>query len=191
MSYFPMMVDLAGRKVLVIGGGKEGSKKINILHEFGCRITLISRKAEPEAVKFSDVFINRDFEDSDINEDYAIIVAATDDAELNERIFNLAYDNKIPVNIVDNAMLCTFIFPAIIKDEDVVISVSSGGNSPYIAQYIKNIIRGVLPQNIGKINKYMGELRIQAKRDIPDREERNRFLKSKLKEALGEEPSLS
>ena len=137
------------------------------------------------------IFINRDFEDSDINEDYAIIVAATDDAKLNERIFNLAYDNKIPVNIVDNAMLCTFIFPAIIKDEDVVISVSSGGNSPYIAQYIKNIIRGVLPQNIGKINKYMGELRIQAKRDIPDREERKRFLKSKLKEALGEEPSLS
>ena len=81
-------------------------------------------------------------------------------------------------------MLCTFIFPAIVKEEDVVVSVSSGGKSPYIVQHIKSLIQDVLPKGVGKINNYMGGLREQARRDIPDRMERRRFLRLKLEEAL-------
>lgn len=184
MAYFPMMVELTDRRVLVVGGGEEGTKKIKILHEFGCLITLIAKEASTDAARFSDVFLNRDFKDSDISNEYAFIVAATENEDLNKRIFILAKEKKIPVNVVDNVRLCTFIFPAIVKEEDVVVSVSSGGKSPYIAQHIKSLIQDVLPKGVGKINNYMGGLREQARRDIPDRMERRRFLRLKLEEAL-------
>ncbi len=116
MSYFPMMIDLQNKAVLVIGGGEEGYKKTEILNRFGARVTLIARDALPEALKCSVRYEQRGFDDSDIDgEAYSLIVAATDDRELNERISRLAGQRRIPVNVVDNTQLCTFIFPAIIK----------------------------------------------------------------------------
>ena len=184
MSYFPMMVELDNKKVLVIGSGEEGRKKTQILHEFGAVITLISKDALKEAVEMASVFEEREFRDTDIDEQYELIVAATDDRELNKRISTLAKKNKIPVNVVDDTELCTFIFPAIVKDRDVVCAVSSGGKSPYITQHIKSLLLSILPGNIGIINDRMGEYRKQAKSEIADTAERRRFLRKKLDEEL-------
>ena len=185
MSYFPMMIELQDRPVLVIGAGEEGTKKVEVLSKFGCKITLVAKEANADAIKLSYEFINREFRDSDINDSYAMVVAATENEGLNRRISEIAKSNKIPVNIVDNVELCTFIFPAIIKENDVVISVSSGGKSPYVAQHIKAIIREHLPNGIGVVNDKMGELREGLKRTVSDRTVRNKRLKEKLNELLG------
>ncbi|MCR5025153.1 MAG: bifunctional precorrin-2 dehydrogenase/sirohydrochlorin ferrochelatase [Lachnospiraceae bacterium] len=185
MSYFPMMVKLDEKKVLIIGGGEEGLKKTRILHEFGAEITLISGDALKEAIELASRYEEREFRDTDItDEDYDLIVASTDDRELNKRISILAKDKHIPVNIVDDEKLCSFIFPAIVKDKDVVCTVSSGGKSPYIAQYIKALLNKVLPEGIGEINDRMGEYRKHAKSVIADVTERRRFLRKKLDEEL-------
>ena len=185
MSYFPMMVKLDDKKVLIIGGGEEGLKKTQILHEFGAEITLISKDALKEAIELASRYEEREFRDTDItDEDYDLIVASTDDRELNKRISILAKDKHIPVNIVDDEKLCSFIFPAIVKDKDVVCAVSSGGKSPYITQYIKTLLNKVLPEGIGEINDRMGEYRKQAKSEIADVTERRRFLRKKLDEEL-------
>ncbi len=185
MSYFPMMVDLEGRDVLVIGGGDEGEKKVDILHQFGAIITLVAPKVTEKAELLAFDYHKREFKDSDIlNGEYTVVVAATNDRNLNKRISRLAYEKKIPVNIVDDADLCSFIFPAIVKERDVVCAVSSGGKSPYITQHIKKIIKNNLPEKIGIINDIMGEYRIKAKREIADVNERRIFLKKKLKEML-------
>ncbi|MBR5178485.1 MAG: bifunctional precorrin-2 dehydrogenase/sirohydrochlorin ferrochelatase [Lachnospiraceae bacterium] len=185
MSYFPMMVDLDKKKVLVVGGGNEGTQKINVLKPFGCDITLISIEASPEAAAGADVYIQRAFEDTDIDEKYVLIVAATGDLNTDEKISKLAKNKKIPVNVVDKTELCTFIFPAIVKDKDVVIGVSSGGKSPYLVQFIKQLILSHLPKNIGEINDKMGDYRVYAKENINDAKERRRFLKEKLDFLLG------
>ncbi len=185
MSYFPMMIELDNRKVLVIGGGEEGKKKTEVLSSFGARITLIALDARQEAKELAERYEEREFEDSDIEEDeYTLVVAATDDRKLNEKISILAKRKKIPVNIVDDAELCTFIFPAILKEKDVVCAVSSGGKSPYITQYIKELLAKILPKGIGEINDRMGEYRVQAKKEIADVGKRRRYLKSKLEEEL-------
>ena len=184
MAYFPMMIDLEGKPVLVIGAGTEGTKKIEILSSFGCRITLIAKEAEDAAVKMAAVYKQKAFEEDDITCDYTMIVAATDDRELNKKISETAGRFKIPVNIVDDTKLCSFIFPAIIKDRDVVVSVSSGGKSPYVAQHIKGIVNDHLPDNIGIINDKMGEYRKAAKQEIKDVSERRRYLKTRLDEML-------
>lgn len=95
----------------------------------------------------------------------------------------------IPVNIVDDEKLCSFIFPAIVKYKDVVCAVSSGGKSPYITQYIKALLNKVLPEGIGEINDRMGEYRKHAKSEIADVTERRRFLRKRLDEELNKSGS--
>ena len=183
MAYFPMMVDLDGKPVLVIGGGKEGLKKVEVLHAFGASVTLIATDAEEKAVSLSDRFFHREFEDSDIYEQaYVMIVAATDDRELNRRISGLSRKEHIPVNIVDDQELCSFIFPAIIQEKNVVCAVSSGGKSPYVAQYVRDKLREVLPENIGEINEAMGTYRTEAKAKYSDADDRRRFLRERFNE---------
>lgn len=185
MSYFPMMVELEGANVLVVGGGEEGCKKIKIIKSFGAYVTLIAPDAQKEAVEAADRYICRGFEDADIIEGkYKMVVAATDDRSLNIRIHDCALRYKIPVNVVDDTELCTFIFPAIVKDREVVCAVSSGGRSPYVARHIKKLIETILPVGIGEINDQMGMLREQIKRDHPDSADRRRILKEKLDELL-------
>ena len=192
MSYFPMMVKLDEKKVLIIGGGEEGLKKTQILHEFGAEISLISKDALKEAIELAAHYEEREFRDTDITDtEFDMIVASTDDRELNKRISILARDKHIPVNIVDDEELCSFIFPAIVKDKDVVCAVSSGGKSPYITQYIKGLLSRILPKDIGGINDRMGEYRKQAKRDLKEAVERRSFLKKKLEEELGTDIDLS
>ena len=159
MAYFPMMIDLKDKPVLVIGAGEEGTKKVEVLYDFGCKIILVAKEATKAAIEKSTAFFNK-------------------------HISELAGKNKIPVNVVDDTELCSFIFPAIIKDRDVVVSVSSGGKSPYVAQYIKAIVRDNMPKDIGLINDKMGEYRISAKQEISDVSERRKFLKAKLNDLL-------
>ena len=175
-----MMIDLEKKSVLVVGGGREGAQKISILKKFGCIVTLVSIEAVEEAKGKADIFLKKAFEETDINDSYSLIVSAVGDPETDKIISRIAKEKRIPVNIVDNTELCTFIFPAIIKEQDVVIGVSSGGKSPYLVQYLKKLITSVLPENIGYINDRMGEYRSFAKENIRDVNERRKFLKEKL-----------
>ena len=185
MAYFPMMIELNDRPVLVVGGGEEGTKKVQILQSFGARITLIAEDASEEAKRLSERFIEGSFIEADIDrENFTLVVASTDDRNLNSRISSLAKVRRIPVNVVDDVELCTFIFPAVLKERDVVCAVSSGGKSPYVAQYVRDRLRESLPEDIGEINDKMGELRIRAKEDYPEAKDRRRFLKDKFNELM-------
>ncbi|MBR0147073.1 MAG: bifunctional precorrin-2 dehydrogenase/sirohydrochlorin ferrochelatase [Eubacterium sp.] len=185
MAYFPMMIELNDRPVLVVGGGEEGTKKVQILQSFGARITLIAEDASEEAKRLSERFIEGSFFEADIDrENFTLVVASTDDRNLNSRISSLAKVRRIPVNVVDDVELCTFIFPAVLKERDVVCAVSSGGKSPYVAQYVRDRLRESLPEDIGEINDKMGELRVRAKEDYPEAKDRRRFLKDKFNELM-------
>lgn len=185
MAYFPMMIELKDKPVLVIGGGEEGTKKVQILRSFGAAVTLIAENAQQAAIEECELFIEGSFTDEEIDRsDYALIVASTDDRGLNRHISDLAMERKIPVNVVDDVELCTFIFPAIYQAGDVVCAVSSGGKSPYVAQYVRDRVKAVLPENIGEINDRMGELRKEARDKYPEASERRRFLKDKFNELI-------
>lgn len=185
MAFFPLMTDLSGRDALVIGAGGEGEKKVRVLKDFGARVTLIAPEAGEAAAREADRYIPRAFEEGDLDSAaWTLAVAATDDREVNRRFSEAARRRRIPVNVVDDPELCTFIFPAVIRDGDVVCAVSSGGKSPYVAQRVKARIREYWPEGIGEVNDRMGEYREQAKRDYANREERRAFLRRKLEELL-------
>ena len=88
--------------------------------------------------------------------------------------------------MVDDPALCTFIFPAIVKQDDVIIGISSSGNSPLLTQWIKKQIQTVLPHSLGKINAAMGTYRRQIFQSVKDPARRKQLLQDKLNEWIRE-----
>ena len=185
MAYFPMMINIEGKPVLVIGGHTEGLKKINVLKDFGAVVTLVAEDAFDEAAELADVYYKRAFEDSDVlDSNYALIVSAVNNRELDKRIYELATKKSIPVNVVDDIELCTFIFPAVVKQDDVVVAVSSSGKSPFVVKHIKKLIQDILPKNIGAINEHMGEYRKKVKLEFSDQKQRREALKEEFERCI-------
>lgn len=175
MAYFPFFMNIADKNILIAGAGKTASRKAEILLSFGCRLTVVS----PEIKENFNIFeknypynvtiVNRQFRDTDIDGVF-VVIAATDNADVNNHISALCRERNIPVNVVDCPDLCTFIFPSIVKQEDLVCGISSGGKSPVITQYIKNLINNNIPSFLGSINNRMGNIREYIKTHIPPAE---------------------
>ncbi len=202
MSGFPMIVEFQDRDVVLIGAGKEGLFKVRTLLKFGANVTLIAPAIEPELQELVDnnpgrlFYVEEAFrpemivpeelqgpeheeERNEALENLAAVVAATDDREVNEEVSRICHRYRIPVNIVDQTHLSTFFFPSILKEDEVVCAVSSGGKSPLVTQIIRDRIRDILPDHIGEINERMGELRPKVAK-IHDRETRKSVFRKAL-----------
>lgn len=192
MACFPLMIELEGKRGLIIGGGKIALHKIKVLLPFGVSLTVVSegfcdgllKLAEENAAKVT--LIHRSFEETDIeSEDVCFVVAATDDEKLQSLVSKMCRDRHIPINVVDVKEKSSFYFPAIAKQEDLVVAVSTGGNSPVAAGYIKDKISEELPAYYGKLVEKLGMYRDLALSRIDSYEERKHFFRELLR--YGEE----
>lgn len=134
----------------------------------GC-LTLVKRRVQPQ----------------DIDGAFVVIMA-TDDEKVNHDMAELCRQQRILVNVVDVKSDCGFYFPAIIKDKEVVISVSTGGQSPVLAGTIKRNIESHLGRSYGDIAERMGELREQIKAQIDGEEERKKAFQQMVRSLLDE-----
>ncbi len=159
MTYFPFFTDIEGKTFLIVGGGKVAAEKVSRLRAFTNRIVVISENFTAPAESFADAeLIKKRFEDADTGRaDYCI--SATDDRALNRHISELCKEKGIPVNVVDDKELCTFIFPALVKRGDLVVGVTTSGKSPAYASRLRKDIEKILPDDIDEILRQMGELR--------------------------------
>lgn len=177
MTLFPFFEDIENKTFLIIGGGRVAKGKVERLRQFTDNIIIIAKESD------IDGFLQKDFEESDLElADY--VIGATDSNVLNEKIYRLCDEKNIPVNIVDNPKLCTFIFPGLIKRGDLTIGICTGCKSPAASKYIRKEIENMLPENIDSIIEEMGAFREKLKREIPNQEERSRILKNKLIELM-------
>lgn len=163
MSYFPFMIDIENKKCLVVGGGNIACHKIQILVDFGVYIYVVAEDISKSVMDLScnheKIHIyNRAFKDEDIH-DMDMVVAATDDEALNYHISDVCKSMKIPVNAVDMKTACSFIFPAMIKDKDMLVTVSTGGQSPAASAYIKKKIKSNIPDYYGDMIETIGQYR--------------------------------
>lgn len=194
MAYFPLFIDLADRRVLVVGGGDTALRKTRTLREFGADVVVVSPQFDPSLLELakedaSITLIAREYSEEFFSGDLALVIAATDDPEVNRQVAEEAKRRHIPVNSVDDPENCTFYFPAIVKDDDVVVGVSSGGKSPLVTQHVKKTIKSVLPDQIGEVNREMGEYRKKVREEVPgkepeDQKKRASMLRRKLEELL-------
>ena len=190
MSYFPMFVELGGASCLVAGGGRVALRKVKVLQEFGARVTVVADRILPELKAADGVNCReRRFLPEDIN-GQKLVVAATDDPALNRRISLLCKEARIPVNAVDQAEDCSFIFPAYLKEQEVVAAFSSGGQSPVVAQYLKEQMRPVLTELLGELAMQLGRLRKQVKQSVPE-QNRKEVYRAVLQRGLKQQALLS
>ncbi len=161
MAYFPFMVDVKGMKCLVIGGGRIALHKVKILLGFEVGIKVIASEICEELHALSGEYlecVEREFQDTDI-EGMDFVVAATNDETLNFHISDLCKARHIPINVVDIKEACSFIFPAMIRNKDLLITISSGGQSPAAVSYVKDKIRSSVPDYYGEMIETLGGFR--------------------------------
>ena len=139
-SLFPMFVKLEGRQVLVVGAGKVGEAKIAGLLDTGARIRVVSLDATPAVREWARerkielelrAFANDDLEGA------FLAVVATASRILNERAYDEARRRGVLCNVVDVPDLCDFFYPSVVRRGDLQIAVSTAGQSPSLAQKIR------------------------------------------------------
>ena len=177
MQYYPIFVDLNDQPCLVVGGGEVAARKVRLQLSAGAKITIISPQLSNVIhTEMLDrvTYIQREFEDNDID-GYRLITAATDDAAVNRRVSELAQARNVPVNVVDQPHLCSFITPAIIDRGVVTIAVSTGGGAPVMARNLRGKVEAVIPENYKHLAQAMQDNRGLAKSVLPDEADRRRF----------------
>ena len=139
-SLFPMFMKLDGRQALVVGAGKVGEPKIGGLLETGARVRVVALDATPavrEWARAEKIELElRAFANDDLRGAFLVIVA-TNSRTLNERIYHEAQQLGVLCNVVDVPDLCDFYYPSIVRRGDLQIAVSTAGQSPSLAQKIR------------------------------------------------------
>lgn len=184
MAYFPMFIDLKGKKIIIIGGGKVAYRKVTKLLPFEAEITIIAPDVCSEIQELLNdnsnlILKNRHFETEDIKNAF-LVISATNNSSTNQQVAQICKNQNIPINSVDDIENCTFLFPALIKKESLVIGCSTSGKAPDIAAFVKNTIEQNLPQNIDQIVEILGILREELKNKIPTQKIRAQIIHNLL-----------
>jgi siroheme synthase-like protein len=168
MPYFPFFIELKDRRGVIVGGGTVAERKAEILVGFGAEILVVAPRVSQGLLDFYTngkiLLEQRDFKNEDLDGAF-FVVAATDDPVLNSTIARLARESGVLINVVDSPAECSFIFPALIKEGDLTVAVSTSGACPAAAKTIRNRIKEVLPPDIGSRIAALKETREQLIRE--------------------------
>lgn len=176
MAYFPFIADIEDMHCLVAGGGRMAFHKVSILSGYDVNIRIVSPEICDGLTGLAEKnkkisIIKREFTDSDID-DMDFVVAAVGDRKLCIHISEICRKCRIPVNAVDIKEACSFIFPAIIRDGNLLVAVSSGGSSPAMAAHIKKKIKENIPDYYGNMADRLGCLRSYVSGNINNAHDR-------------------
>ena len=153
LDYLPLHFNLRGQTVLVVGGGDVAFRKVELLIAAQANIRLVALEVSSqlrELIGKKGVITIGPY-DSVLIEGVVLVISATSNKSVNERVYSDATSAGIPVNVVDTPELCSVIFPGIVDRSPVIISVSTGGATPVLARYIKSLIDSVVPQSIARL----------------------------------------
>lgn len=162
MRFLPIFLDLAGRRALVVGDGPAARRKAALLAAAGAEV--LARPAfSPDDLRLCCVAVGADAAEADLQALSAAAQAA-----------------GVPVNVVDRPELCSFIMPAIIDRDPVVVAVSTGGAAPVLARLLRARIEAALPPGIGRLAAVVGSAAAELRRRVPDTGKRRRLLEQAL-----------
>jgi uroporphyrin-III C-methyltransferase/precorrin-2 dehydrogenase/sirohydrochlorin ferrochelatase len=178
MHALPIFMNITNRRCVVIGGGEVAARKVTTLLKANAAITLYSPELSHELQDLANVgkisYINANFEASQLA-GACMVIAATDDKAVNTAVSIAAKVQNIPVNVVDAPNLCTFTMASIVERSPIVIAISSEGNAPVLARYIRTKIETMLPTGYGRIAHIAGEFRDKVKAKFATTQERRIF----------------
>ena len=188
MDFLPIFFDVREQPCLVVGGGEVAARKSALLLRAGARVTVLAPALS--AAFDADLAAARiahraaSFRDEDL-EGYAVVIAATNDDAVNRAVAAAAKARRIPVNVVDQPALCSFILPSIIERAPVIVAVSSGGASPVLVRLLRARLESLIPAGYGRLAALAAAFRDQVKARFKQAE-RRRFWERVLQGPIAE-----
>lgn len=189
MEYLPVFFKLKGQPCLVVGGGVVAARKAALLLRAGGRVTIVAPDLAPDLARRRAAgeitHVARGFQAADLV-GMRLVIAATDDEQVNVEVSRLAQMQGIPVNVVDNPKLCSFIVPSILDRSPVMVAVSTGGASPVLARQLRTRLETLIPSAYGRLAAMVEEFRDAAKQRFADPDDRRRFWEEVLEGPITE-----
>jgi uroporphyrin-III C-methyltransferase/precorrin-2 dehydrogenase/sirohydrochlorin ferrochelatase len=188
MDFLPIFLDIRGQPCLIVGGGEVAARKSALLLRAGARVTVLapalSAAFEADLAAARIAHRATSFRDEDL-EGFSVAIAATGDDTVNRAVAAAARARRIPVNVVDQPALCSFILPSVIERAPLVVAVSSGGASPVLARLLRARLESLIPAGYGRLAVLAGAFRDRVKaRFRPP--ERRRFWERVLQGPIAE-----
>jgi precorrin-2 dehydrogenase / sirohydrochlorin ferrochelatase len=179
--FYIACLKLTGRRCVVIGGGDVGLEKVEGLLASDADVILVAPEARPELVQLalegSIRWERRPYESHDLD-GCLIAIAATNDTDVNIRVFEDAEQRAMLVNVVDVPPLCNFILPAIVRTGPLAIAISTAGASPALAKRMKREIGELFGEPYAMLAVLLNEARGWAKATLPTYQDRKQFFES-------------
>lgn len=192
MKTLPLFFNLQHKTVLIIGGGDVAYRKALLVAKACARLVVIAKQFDEAFLEFLNnnghLAVVKSYEAGDVAQyQPSLLISATDDEALNQRVYDEAKSLGVAINVVDSPKLCDFIFPAIVDRDPLVIGVSSNGKAPVLARLIRAKIESILPSGIGALAQKAGEFRSTTKQKLASITERRYFWESIFTRALQDE----
>ncbi|ELY5881382.1 uroporphyrinogen-III C-methyltransferase [Cronobacter sakazakii] len=178
MDHLPIFCQLRHRACLLVGGGDVAERKARLLLEAGAALTVNALAFAPQFEAWAKQgmlrLVQGEFNAS-LLDDCWLAIAATDDDAVNNQVSEAAEARRIFCNVVDAPKQASFIMPSIIDRSPLMVAISSGGTSPVLARLLREKLEALLPQHLGKVAGYAGQLRRRVKQTFTSMSERRRF----------------
>jgi uroporphyrin-III C-methyltransferase/precorrin-2 dehydrogenase/sirohydrochlorin ferrochelatase len=189
MDLLPVFMNVRDQSALVIGGGDVAARKVSLLLDAGAKVSVVApdicstllEQAEAHKIGWRrGRFVPADLEGR------MLVIAATDDNEVNREVSRLAKAHHLPVNVVDNPELCSFVMPSIIDRSPVQIAVSTGGASPVLARLLRMRLEAAIPSTYGRLAALVERYRSAVKGRFSSVNGRRVFWESVLQGRIAE-----
>jgi len=178
VDHLPIFCQLRGRACLLVGGGDVAERKARLLLDAGAQLTVNALTFIPQFTAWAAegmlTLVEGEFSETLLDECW-LAIAATDNDAVNQRVSDAAETRRIFCNVVDPPKEASFIMPSIIDRSPLMVAISSGGTSPVLARLLREKLESLLPQHLGHVAKFAGQLRSRVKRHFATMSERRRF----------------
>jgi len=181
---YPISLDLRDKPVLLVGGGEVAFRKAQGLSRSGCRPTVVALEFSPA---FQSWLEQRSFQVEQRAyrggeaAQYFLVISATDDAEVNRSVFEDAQRAGRLINVVDQPALCNIYIPSRIERGNLQVSISTGGQCPAFARWLRRELEGEIPERYGLLLERVAAIRARVKDTVPSPDARKRVLERLLR----------
>ena len=166
-NYFPVFLDVKGKRCVVIGGGNVALRKVRMLLECGARVAIVSSDICPELNELAKTkkisALHREYQPGDLKDTF-VAIAATSKGNINKKVAQEAEKNNIMINVVDDLDLSGFILPSYFRRGDLTLAVSTSGKSPALAKKIRKNLEYNLSEEYSSLTSLIDDVRQEMKR---------------------------
>ena len=189
MKYFPVFLDGSKINAMVVGGGDVAARKIELLLKATTNITVMSATVSNGVERLINEnklnWLAHNYK-AGFLEPMTLVIAATDEAAINEQVYQEADAVKILANVVDQPELCTYITPSIIDRAPMLIAISSSGSAPILVRMLREQIEKILPRGYGRLADFSLKFRDHVKARIKGIPNRRAFWEKILRGSIGQ-----